>query len=150
MMKTMRCGHCNRTIKPKNWEPLYRACDSWVCSPACSRERAKVISRFDPHLHHCASWANTTTINQPKTLEKKGSYNALSSLANNTDRLANTFLLINEGNEQTEYDLENNYITIDNSNNCTTPIRNILNVTKKTLEIICVSVITVGVIILLG
>lgn len=155
MIKTMQCGHCKRMIKPESWEPLYRTCDSWVCSPACSRERVKVISRLDPNLHHCASWANTTTINPPKTLEKKSSYIALSSLSNKTDRVAITSLLITEGNdlgayEQTEYDVENNYITIDNSNNCTTPIRNILHVTKKTLEIVCVSVITVGVIIMLG
>ena len=146
----MKCGHCKRLIRSNSWEPLYRTCDSYVCSPACSRERLKVITNLDPHLTHCMSWADTTTIAPPRTFERKVSYVTLGSLTGKADVSSDTTPLLNnrykdDEYEKTEYDVENNNrITND------PPRRSLWRLVEETLAIVCVSAVTVGVVILLG
>ena len=77
---TMNCGHCGMLINVKGWHPLYRTCDAYVCSPACSRARMQVITRLDPNLTQPMQWAHTSTLNPPKTFERKSSFVGLSNL----------------------------------------------------------------------
>ena len=76
----MNCGHCGTKINVKGWNPLYRTCDAYVCSPACSRARMQVITKLDPNLAQPMEWAKTNTLNPPKTLERKQSYVGLGNL----------------------------------------------------------------------
>lgn len=150
----MRCGHCNCEIKTNGTEPLYRTCDSYVCSPLCSIERFKVITKLDPSLTNCMSWATTTTGSPPKTFERKVSYVTLGSLSGKTEDISDTSHVPNNkhtdtGCKKPDCDDENkNKITnkcFDNTTRC-----NILCMTEEVLALVCVSAVTVGMIILLG
>ena len=150
----MKCGHCNCEIISNSWAPLYRTCDSYVCSPECSMERYKVITNLDPKLTHCMLWADTTTIAPPKTFERKESYVTLGSLLGKANRISDTRPILNNNDTDAEngsaiIDVENNNIMADNILD-NTPRRSILCMTMETLAIVCVSTVTVGVIILTG
>lgn len=151
----MRCGHCNCEIKPNGRDPLYRTCDSYVCSPICSLERLKVITKLDPSLTNYMSWAKTTTASPPKTFERKVSYVTLGSLSSKAEELSDkTTPLLNERCIDTEYqdsecDAENNNRVTDNRFRDTT-MCNILYMTEEVLALACVSAVTVGMLILLG
>ena len=169
----MKCGHCSREIKSNSCAPLYRTCDSYVCSPRCSVERFKVITKLDPKLTYCMLWADTTTIVPPKSFERKESCVKIGSLLDGADRISNTTPILNNNNNivaennspvigaendspvyVAENDshvigAENDSITTDNSlGNISN--RSILCMTMETLAIVCVSTITVGMIILIG
>lgn len=168
----MKCGHCNREIKSNSCTLLYRTCDSYVCSPRCSVERFKVITNLDPKLTYCMLWADTTTIVPPKSFERKESCIKLGSLLDEADRISNMTPILNNNNtvaknespvyvtendssvigvenDSPVYVTENDSITTDNSvNNISN--RSILYMTMETLAIVCVSTITVGMIILIG
>ena len=150
----MKCGHCNCEIKPNCRDPLYRTCDSYVCSPRCSLERFKVITNLDPKLTYCMLWANTTTIVPPKSFERKESCVKIGSLLDEADKISATTPILNNNNTVAEnnspvYVAENDSITTNNSvDNISN--RSILCITMETLAIVCVSTITVGMIILIG
>lgn len=76
----LKCGHCGSNIDVFTWQPLYRTCDAYVCSPSCSAARVRVISRLDPHLMRPMEWAGTNTSNPPKTFERKHSYIGLNNM----------------------------------------------------------------------
>lgn len=78
---TMNCGHCGTKINMRGWNPLYRTCDAYVCSPSCSRARMQVITRLDPNLVQPMEWANTSTIDPPKSFTRKQSFVGLGNLS---------------------------------------------------------------------
>lgn len=78
---TMSCGHCGTRIILNGWKPLYRSCDAYVCSPACSRERVKIIAGLDPNLTQPMEWANTSTSAPPKSFTRKPSFAGLGNLS---------------------------------------------------------------------
>jgi hypothetical protein len=52
-----------------------------VCSPACSRERVKIIAGLDPNLTQPMEWANTSTSAPPKSFTRKPSFAGLGNLS---------------------------------------------------------------------
>lgn len=57
--KTVKCGSCNAVINISNGYNIYRTCDSYVCSPSCSRILLSNIAYNDPTLESPESWYNT-------------------------------------------------------------------------------------------
>jgi hypothetical protein len=142
----MKCGHCETEVNLYNWKPIYRTCDAYVCSPTCSRERLKVIFRLDPDLTQCIEWANIRTITPPKTLSKKPSYVALSL---HTDDLEDTMKTTQLHNVQKIYAKYDQTEHDDNvHSNALTAL--LLCALGTSLSIICMTAITINVILLLS
>lgn len=142
----MKCGHCGTNINVYSWNPLYRTCDAYVCSPACSRERMRVISRLDPNLTQCIAWANTMTITPPKTLSKKLSYVALSSMTDDLENAKESTPLHNVQNRyamynQTESDINDHYEA---------PRTGLLRAIGDSLASICMTALTLGVLLIVS
>jgi len=98
----MNCGHCGSKIKLYAGKPLYRTCDAYVCSPACSRERVNVISILDPNLIHSSEWEKTNTKTPPPSLSRKYSYTGLNSLNVTNDITKKQYYVKSNNTEDTE------------------------------------------------
>jgi len=55
---TAVCPACNTLINLSSGKLLYRSCDSYVCSPTCSKKRLRNINAIDPLLTNPYYWVN--------------------------------------------------------------------------------------------
>ena len=143
---TMNCGHCGTKINIKGWNPLYRTCDAYVCSPACSRARMQVITKLDPNLTQPMEWASTTTLNPPKTLERKQSYIGLGNL-NLTSEVGIKMPIIDSEKEVPKDDPGRHYYVPIPPHEPENPDRGPYNI-MDTITTVCMTVFALGVFIL--
>ena len=138
---TMNCGHCGTAINTRSWSPLYRTCDAYVCSPACSRARMHIITKLDPNLTQPMEWANTCTIDPPKSFKRKSSFIALNNLdlANDVDI---HLPIIPECEDQ------ENLLPIHNPAPPVYPRNTILDTIANTASTVCMTAFALGIFLL--
>lgn len=99
---TVKCSSCERLINLSSGKNIYRSCDSYVCSPYCSKERLKNISRIDPSFTNPLAWKDSSPTTASRPFKKTSSMLNLTDYGQHTHRVFDPYTRIPHHEE--EYD----------------------------------------------
>ena len=115
----VKCSSCDRHINLSSGKNIYRSCDSYVCSPYCSKKRLKNISKIDPSFTNPLAWQESSPTTANKSFKKTSSMLNLNDYDQHTHRVFDPYTRIPHHEEEYEGDVAvemDNYMDRDNEN----------------------------------
>ena len=115
----VKCSSCDRHINLSSGKNIYRSCDSYVCSPYCSKKRLKNISKIDPSFTNPLAWQESSPTTANKSFKKTSSMLNLNDYDQHTHRVFDPYTRVPHHEEEYEGDVAvemDNYMDRDNEN----------------------------------